>query len=108
MALLCGYRRLRNPDDWRGLAGSENWVPGRSAHEFAHAWQPNGGLPPAVASALDRAGVEALRGLVLDLCLVEKPVVLDTKRAPSMTELNGLRAQHSGGDRGSGCGGEGR
>lgn len=41
----------------------------------------------AIASALNASGHEALRGLSVDICLVEKPVFLDTKIAPSMTDL---------------------
>jgi len=44
MATFFGYKRLTTIDDWRGLAGEDKWVPGRSAYELAHAWQPAGGL----------------------------------------------------------------
>lgn len=87
MAVFYGYKRLTTIDDWRGLAGDDKWVPGRSAYELAHAWQLAGGLPTQIREALEQAGHEHLRGLVVDLCLVEKPVFLDTNQAPSMTDV---------------------
>jgi Domain of unknown function (DUF6946) len=96
LATFYGYRRLTVPDDWAGLAGDGKWVPGRSAFELAHAWQEAGGLPLGIRAALDRSGQPALAGLRLDLCLVEKPVFLDTQRAPSMTDLMGYGRNRSG------------
>lgn len=87
MTTFYGYKRLKTVDDWRGLAGGDKWVPSRSAYELAHCWQQFGGLPNPIANALDASGHEALHGVMLDLCLVEKPVFLDTKIAPSMTDL---------------------
>lgn len=87
MAVFFGYKRLTSVDDWRGLAGEDKWVPRRSAYELAHAWQAAGGLPPQIRDALDQAGHEQLKGIDVDLCLVEKPVFLDTNRAPSMTDV---------------------
>lgn len=87
MAAFFGYKRLATVDDWRGLVGDGKWVPTRSAYELAHCWHEFGGLPAPIAAALNASGHEALRGLSLELCLVEKPVFLDTKIAPSMTDL---------------------
>ncbi len=87
MALFYGYKRLGSVEDWRGLAGDDKWVAGRSAYELAHAWHAAGGLPAKMREALDASGHERLKGLDLDLCLVEKPVFLDTRRAPSMTDV---------------------
>jgi hypothetical protein len=87
MTIFYGCKRLVTADDWRGLAGDDKWVAGRSAYELAHCWQPNGGLPAPIASALDASGHEALRGLSIDHCMVEKPVFLDSRVAPSMTDL---------------------
>jgi len=87
MATFFGYKRLTTVDDWRGLAGENKWVPRRSAYELAHAWQAAGGLPPQIRDALDQSEHEHLKGLDVDLCLVEKPVFLDTNRAPSMTDV---------------------
>jgi hypothetical protein len=87
MAVFFGYKRLTTIDDWRGLAGEDKWVPGRSAYELAHVWQPAGGLPAEVHGLLERGGQRHLKGLTVDLCLVEKPVFLDTNRAPSMTDV---------------------
>lgn len=89
MTVFSGYKLLTTVDDWRGLAGDDKWVATRSAYELAHAWQAAGGLPKEIAGALDRSGHEALQRLSVDLCLVEKPVFLDTRIAPSMTDLMG-------------------
>jgi hypothetical protein len=88
MTLFYGYKRLGRPEDWQGLAGSENWVPGHSAFELAYAWQGSGGIPPGIAAAL-ATGATTLAGLRLDVALVEKPVFLDTQVGPSMTDLMG-------------------
>jgi hypothetical protein len=87
MTSFYGYKRLETADDWRGLAGEDKWVPTRSAYELAHCWHQWGGLPEPIANVLSRSGHETLRGLSFDLCLVEKPVFLDTKVGPSMTDL---------------------
>jgi hypothetical protein len=87
MALFFGYKRLATIDDWRGLAGEDNWVPAHSAYELAHAWQPAGGPPQRIHDAIEQAGHDVLKGLTIDLCLVEKPVFLDNYRAPSMTDV---------------------
>ncbi len=87
MAVFFGYKRLTSIDDWRGLAGEDKWVPGRSAYELAHAWQPAGGLPTKIRDALEQERHQHLTGLAVDPCLVEKPVFLDTNRAPSMTDV---------------------
>lgn len=85
VAQFFGYLKLRNPSDWDGLAGA--WVPGRSAYELAHSWQPAGGLPPSIKQALETSDCAAFQNLTLDLCLVEKPVFLDTRVGPSMTDI---------------------
>lgn len=87
MTIFYGYKRLVTVDDWRGLAGDEKWVPTRSAYELAHCWHQSGGLPQPIARVLNASGHEVLRGVSIELCLVEKPVFLDTKIAPSMTDL---------------------
>ena len=87
MNIFYGYKRLTTVDDWRGLAGEDKWVPMRSAYELAHCWQQFGGLPGPIARALDTSGNKILRGISVDLCLVEKPVFLDSRIAPSMTDL---------------------
>lgn len=97
MTTFYGYKRLRTADDWRGLAGEDKWVPSRSAYELAHCWSRHGGLPRAVVDALDASGHELLRGLIVDLCLVEKPVYLESRIGPSMTDLMAY-GYNSGGD----------
>jgi hypothetical protein len=87
MTAFYGYKRLATVDDWRGLAGDDKWKPSRSAYELAHCWHQSAGLPAHIASAINTSSHEALLGLVVDLCLVEKPVFLDTRIAPSMTDL---------------------
>ena len=89
MTLFFGYKRLAKPEDWKSLAGDDNWVPEHSAYELAHSWQVVGGIPPGIAAALDSADASPLTGLRLDMALVEKPVFLDTRVAPSMTDLIG-------------------
>jgi hypothetical protein len=96
MARLFGYKRLRRPIDWRGLAGQKNWVPTRSAYELAHCWQGFGGMPPEIAEALLCSGSTHLTGLSIELCLVEKPVFLDTNVGPSMTDLMAYGRNHAG------------
>jgi hypothetical protein len=97
MTTFYGYKRLVSVDDWKGLAGEENWRPTRSAYELAHAWQQARGLPTPIAQALNNSGHEALRGLSIELCIVEKPVFLDTMVGPSMTDLMGY-GQNAKGD----------
>jgi hypothetical protein len=87
MTTFYGYKRLATVDDWRGLAGDDKWVATRSAYELAHCWHNAAGLPVDISRTLDASGHAVLRGLSVDLCLVEKPVFLDTKVAPSMTDL---------------------
>jgi hypothetical protein len=82
-----GYKRLVKLEDWQGLAGDRNWVPSRSAYELACAWHGAQGLPRSIRAALDGSGYEELQGVELDLCLIEKPVFLETLSAPSMTDL---------------------
>lgn len=87
MTQFFGYKRLTTANDWREIVGDDKWRATRSAYELAHCWHQSGGLPSPIASALNASGYEALEGLSIDLCLVEKPVFLDTKNAPSMTDL---------------------
>jgi len=96
MTTFYGYKRLLTVDDWRGLAGVDKWVPTRSAHELAHSRHTTRGLPEPIADAFDASGHEPLRGLSFDLCLVEKPVFLDTKFGPSMTDLMGYACNAKG------------
>jgi hypothetical protein len=98
MAMFFGYQRLTKPEDWKDLAGAGKWVRGRSAHELAHAWQAAGGMPPAISQVLDQSKALPLHGIILDLCLVEKPVFLDTQRAPSMTDVMAY-GRNGGGER---------
>ncbi len=79
MAVFFGYKHLTRPEDWRGLAGEDKWVPGRSAYELAHAWQAAGGLPRPILATFEESGYDHLKGLEVELCLVEKPVLLDTR-----------------------------
>jgi hypothetical protein len=88
MTTFYGYKRLAKPDDWKDIVGRDNWVPSHSAYELAHSWQSAGGVPAGIANALAALGAP-LAGLRLDSALVEKPVFLDTQRAPSMTDLMG-------------------
>lgn len=87
MTTFYGYKRLTTVDDWRGLAGEDKWVPTRSAYELAHCWHQSRGLPGPIARVLNISGHELIREISFDLCLVEKPVFLDTRIAPSMTDL---------------------
>ena len=89
MTTFYGYQRLTKPEDWRGLAGPENWREAHSAYELAYSWQSAGGLPAGIRAALEKAGHPSLDGLRLDVAIVEKPVFLDTQSAPSMTDLMG-------------------
>jgi hypothetical protein len=54
---------------------------------IAHSWQPAGGLPKPIRSALNASGHAVLSGINLDLCFVELPVFLDNRKAPSMTDI---------------------
>ncbi len=87
MTIFFGYKRLVKLEDWQGLAGDKNWVRAHSAYELACAWQAAHGLPTSIRTALDDSGHEDLKGIELELCLVEKPVFLDTHHAPSMTDV---------------------
>lgn len=89
MTTFYGYKRLLKVDDWRGLAGPDKWVPARSAYELAHCWHQSGGIPEPIKNVLNSSGHELLRGLSVELCLVEKPVLLDSQIGPSMTDLMG-------------------
>jgi hypothetical protein len=55
MTLFYGYKRLVKPEDWKGLAGADNWVAEHSAYELAYAWQEAGGIPGGIANALGDA-----------------------------------------------------
>jgi hypothetical protein len=94
MTQFYGMRRLNKPNDWDGLAGA--WVPGKSAYELAYSWHGTGGIPLSVAQPLEESGHEVLRGLRLEVALVEKPVFLDTLKGPSMTDLMGYARNAAG------------
>src|SRR5947207_8169725 len=96
MTSFYGYKRLAKIDDWRAIIGPKNWQPKASAYELAHCWADSGRLPIAISTAIERSGHEMLRGVTLHLCLVEKPVFLDTKTAPSMTDLMGYGSNEKG------------
>ncbi len=96
MTNFYGYKPLARPDDWREIVGPKNWVAGHSAYELAFSWQTAGGVPPGIARALESSGAPSLAGLRLDVALVEKPIFLDTQRAPSMTDLMGYGRNASG------------
>lgn len=96
MTLFYGYKRLGRVDDWKGLAGEDKWVATRSAYELAHCWHECKGLPEPIQNVFASAGHEVLRGLSVDLCLVEKPVFLDTRMGPSMTDLMAYGRNSSG------------
>lgn len=96
MTIFFGYKRLAKFDDWQGLAGADKWVPGRSAYELAHCWHQFKGLPKPIGNALNNSGHPLLRRLSVDLCLVEKPVFLDSKTGPSMTDLMGYGRNEKG------------
>lgn len=96
MALFYGMQRLESPEDWKDLAGSNKWQPTRSAYELAYAWQGAGGIPADIATGLERSGQLALAGLRLEIALVEKPVFLDTLKAPSMTDIMAYARNGSG------------
>jgi hypothetical protein len=96
MTYFYGYKRLRRPEDWKGLAGDENWVASHSAQELAFAWQGAGGLPEGIVRAFDRCESPAVHGLKVDVAIVEKPVFLDNHVAPSMTDLMAYAHNASG------------
>jgi hypothetical protein len=97
MTLLYGMRRLHNVRDWEAIAERRHWRPGRSAYELAHKWLP-ATIPPSQVAQLLRSGPPVLESLRFELCVVEKPVVLDTLKGPSMTDLMAY-ARNQGGDR---------
>ena len=96
MTSFYGYKRLGTIDDWRTIIGPKNWQPEASAYELAHCWAESGRLPIAISNAIERSGHAMLRGVTLHLCLVEKPVFLDTRTAPSMTDLMGYGSNGKG------------
>jgi hypothetical protein len=98
MTQFYGMRRLHKADDWKGVAGEDNWVPSHSAFELAYAWHGAGGFPPDVVDAFQRCHYQALRGMTLESAVVEKPVFLDTLIGPSMNDLMGY-ARNAAGDR---------
>lgn len=87
MTTFYGFKKLTNVEDWRGLAGANKWVPSRSAYELAQCWHQSRGLPEPIKNVLNSSGHDLLSGLSVDLCLVEKPVFLDSQIGPSMTDL---------------------
>ena len=87
MAAFYGYKELTKIDDWPDIVGRKNWQPKASAYELGHCWHEAAGLPIPIATAIEASGCQVFRGLSVDVCLVEKPVFLDTRIAPSMTDL---------------------
>jgi hypothetical protein len=87
MPLLFGVKRLDKLDDWIEVVGKKNWVPRHSAYELAHKWHGCRGLPASLSGVLRNSGVASLAGVKAEVCYVEKPVLLDTGRAPSMTDI---------------------
>jgi len=85
VAAFYGLRKLKHPDDWKGLAGG--WKPKRSAYELAHTWQLANGLPTPIYLALNTSGHAVLHNIKLDRCFVEMPVFLESRRAPSVTDI---------------------
>jgi hypothetical protein len=91
-----GFKQLRKIDDWPDIVGRKNWRAKASAYELAHSWHESSGLPAPISTAIQLAGHRVLHGLTLDLCVVEKPVFLDTRIAPSMTDLMGYGRNEKG------------
>jgi hypothetical protein len=79
-------RRINSVDDWQTIAEPRHWKPGRSAYELARKWQPST-IPPASVAKLLEGCDPVVEHLKFEVCVVEKPVVLDTLRGPSMTDL---------------------
>src|SRR5262249_22905268 len=91
LAVFYGYRRLITVDDWRGLAGDDKWVASRSAYELAHAWQSAGGVPSQVRRALEDSDHSALKGLAIDLCLVDARRAAGSSDVPSVVKARSLQ-----------------
>lgn len=86
MTNFFGMKRLLKPDDWKSIVGEKNWVVRRSAFELAHSWQGAQGFPEAVRSVFRKSEIQILKQITPELGLVEFPVFLDTRKAPSMTD----------------------
>jgi len=96
MTLFFGYKRLQQPADWAAIVGERNWTPPHSAYLLSKAWHTAGGMPAGIANALESSGIDAFKGLRMDVALVERPVFLDTRGAPSMTDLMGYGRNAAG------------
>ena len=96
MTVFFGTKRLTKLEDWRDIVGKKKWKKDYSAYELAYAWQTAGGLPKDIRKAFDHSGHKELFGLLLEECLVEKPVFLDSKKAPSITDLMAYGRNKSG------------
>ena len=96
MTTFYGFKELTKIDDWADIVGRKNWRAKASAYELAHCWHESSGLPTPISTAIQGTGHQVLRGLTVDLCLVEKPVFLDTRIAPSMTDLMGYGRNEQG------------
>ena len=97
MTVFYGFKELTKIEDWPDIVGWKNWQPEASAYELAHCWHESRGLPVPISTAIGESDHQVLRGLSLDICLVEMPVFLDTRAAPSMTsaERRSSRRPHS-------------
>jgi len=82
-----GMLKLKGPKEWEQVVGSAKWKPKRSAYELAHAWHGAPRPPQRISELLDASGVAHFAGLKLDLCIVEQPTFLDSRKGPSFTDL---------------------
>ncbi len=82
-----GTTKLEPVDDWIPIVSQKNWQPEHSAYELAHSWQPAGGFPVRVADVLASSDSPMLAGIRPLYGVVEKPVFLDTLKAPSWTDV---------------------
>ncbi|MFI5304038.1 MAG: DUF6946 family protein [Nitrospiria bacterium] len=96
MTVFFGSKRLSNLEDWKGIVGEKKWKKGYSAYELAYAWQTAVGIPRNISKIFDDSGHKELCGLRLQYCFAEKPVFLDSKKAPSVTDLMAYGRNKSG------------
>ena len=96
MTVFFGTKRLSKLEDWKEIVGKKKWKKNYSAYELAYCWQTAAGFPKTIRKAFDSSGHQQLCGLRLQYCLVEKPVILDSKRAPSITDLMAYGRNRSG------------
>jgi hypothetical protein len=79
--------KLTTLEDWRPVLGERNWEKQTySAFELAKKWW-SGRWPAEVARVLATGADSSLRGLRIRHAIAEKPVFLETSKAPSMTDL---------------------